>query len=67
MNRMGKNVPSMVIEKVKVTAPLSLEPVTDSIFSPILACVDLLAGTYFEGIWSKMIISDGGVPFCFIF
>ena len=64
---MGTNSPSVVIEKVKVTALLSLETTTDSLSSPILACVDLLPGTYFEGVSSKMTISDGEIPFRFNF
>lgn len=53
---MGKNSPFMIIEKIKVTTLLSLEPVTGILLSPILASVDLFPETYFEGVWSKFTI-----------
>ena len=52
---MGKKLPSIVILNVAVMVLLSVDPATETLLTPLGASVLLQPGTYFDGVWSKMI------------
>ena len=61
INYIGRNLFSMVIEKVAVMDLLSSIPEIGTFSVPFFCIVFEEIWTYFEGVWSRLIISDGGV------
>ena len=51
----------MVIEKVAVMDLLSSIPDIGTFFDPFFSIVFEEIWAYFEGVWSNLIISDGGI------
>lgn len=58
---MGRNLLSNVMEKVAVMDLLLLAPAIGTLVSPCLVMVNDDTCTYFDGVWSKLIINDAGI------